>query len=107
MVVDFLMFSLHQLRSMYAKGWKFQESSFKNEGLVAVQSFGLKAEKRLKIIGFNLYQGKFGTQTGRKSYNLQNSLKMTMTDDHFILSGNVYKAKKMQFKISAPPSHRK
>jgi hypothetical protein len=56
---------------MYAKGWntKFHESSFKNEagGLVADQSSGLKAEKRSKIVDFDFYKGKFGTQTFPKA----------------------------------------
>ena len=67
--VDFLLFSLHHLRSMYEKGWnpKFHESSFKNEDLVADQSSGLKAEKRSIIVDFDFYKEKFGTQAFPKA----------------------------------------
>jgi hypothetical protein len=53
---------------MYENCWnpKCHDSSFKNEDLVADQSSELKAEKRTKIVDFDYYKEKFGTQTFQK-----------------------------------------
>jgi hypothetical protein len=65
-VVDFLLVSLHHLRSTHEKGWnpKFHESSFKNEDLVADQSSGLKAENMDMFIWQKIEQFKISTREG-------------------------------------------